>query len=106
PPRSPSCPFSGGDAAGFVAGESSPWRSSHITQDALSLCQWHEARWWKNPSVAPTTYGLDAHGGHRFESSPLSFLLSTPPLFSPSFPVPLFTALKSPKYIFKKKKKV
>ena len=59
-------------------------------------------------TVAPTTFGLDAHGGHGFESGPMSFLLSTPQLFSLSFPVPLFTALsikgtKSPKiniYIF------
>ena len=53
-------------------------------------------------AVAPTTFGLDAHGGHGFESGPMSFLLSTPQLFSLSFPVPLFTALsikgtKSPK---------
>ena len=44
-------------------------------------------------TVAPTTFGLDAHGGHRFESSLMSFLLSTPHLFSLSFPVPLFTEL-------------
>ena len=50
-------------------------------------------------AVAPTTFGLDAHGGHGFESDPMSFLLSTPQLFSLSFPVPLFTKLsiKSPK---------
>src|SRR4029434_10410426 len=44
-------------------------------------------------TVAPTIFGLDAHGGHRFESGPMSFLLSTPHLFSLSFPVPLFTNL-------------
>ena len=44
-------------------------------------------------AVAPTAYRLDAHGGHRFESGPLSFLLSTPHLFSLSFPVTLFTVL-------------
>src|SRR4029434_11012128 len=43
--------------------------------------------------VAPTTFGLDAHGGHRFDSALMSFLLSTPRLFSLSFPVPLFTNL-------------
>ena len=43
-------------------------------------------------AVAPTTFGLDAHGGRGFESGPMSFLLSTPHLFSLSFPVPLFTA--------------
>src|SRR4029434_348715 len=53
-------------------------------------------------AVAPTTFGLEAHGGHGFESGPMSFLLSTPQLFSLSFPVPLLTALsikgtKSPK---------
>ena len=58
-------------------------------------------------AVAPTTFGIDAHGGHGFESGPMSFLLSTPHLFSLSFPVPLFTDLsikgiKAPK---KKKKK-
>ena len=42
-------------------------------------------------AVAPTTFGLDAHGGHGFESSPMSFLLSTPQLFSLSFPVQLCT---------------
>ena len=62
-------------------------------------------------AVAPTTFGLDAHGGHGFESGPMSFLLSTPQLFSLSFPVPLFTALsikgtKSPKINLKKKKTV
>ena len=36
--------------------------------------------------------GVD-HGGHGFESGPLSFLLSTPHLFSISFPAPLFIAL-------------
>ena len=59
-------------------------------------------------TVAPTTFGLDAHGGHGFESVPMSFLLSTPHLFSLSFPVPLFTELsikgKSPKINLKKKK--
>ena len=38
--------------------------------------------------VAPTTFGLDAHGGHRFESGLMSFLLSPPllPLIScPTF---------------------
>ena len=58
-------------------------------------------------AVAPTTFGLDAHGGHGFESE--SFLLSTPQLFSLSFHVTLFTALlikgtKSPKINLKKKK--
>ena len=53
-------------------------------------------------TVALTTFGLDAHGGDGFESGPMSFLLSTPHLFSLSFPVPLFTDLsikgiKSPK---------
>src|SRR4029434_8358082 len=28
-------------------------------------------------AVAPTTFGLYAHGGHGFESSPMSFLLPT-----------------------------
>ena len=42
-------------------------------------------------SSSPTTFGLDAHGGHGFESE--SFLLSTPQLFSLSFHVTLFTAL-------------
>ena len=41
--------------------------------------------------VAPTTFGLDAHGGHRFDSGLMSFVLSSPRLFSLSFPVPLFT---------------
>ena len=58
-------------------------------------------------AVAPTTFGLDAHGGHGFESGPMSFLLSTPQLFSLSFPVPLFTKTidKSPKINLKKKLK-
>ena len=64
-------------------------------------------------TVAPTTFRLDAHGGHRFKSGPMSFLLSTPHLFSLSFPVPLFTdllikGLKSPKTnnIFLKKQDI
>ena len=64
-------------------------------------------------TVAPTTFRLDAHGGHGFDSGPMSFLLSTPHLFSLSFPVPLFTdllikGLKSPKTnnIFLKKQDI
>ena len=62
-------------------------------------------------AVAPTTFGLDAHGGHGFESGPMSFLLSTPHLFSLSYPVQLFTALlikgkKSPKINLKKQKRI
>src|SRR4029434_1764620 len=46
--------------------------------------------------VAPTTFGLDAHGGHRFDSGLMSFLLSTPRLFYLSFPVPLWSSPLSP----------
>ena len=61
-------------------------------------------------AVAATAFKLDAHGVHGFEYGPMSIFLSTPQLFSLSFPVPLFTALsikgtKSSKINLKKKKK-
>ena len=56
-------------------------------------------------TVAQTTFGLDTHKGHGFESGPMSFLLSPPHLFSLSFPVPLFTDLSIKGKINLKKKK-
>src|SRR4029434_8326534 len=51
-------------------------------------------------AVAPTTFGHDARGGHGFESGPMSFLLSTPHLFSPSH----FLSKPSLSYLIKGKK--